>query len=112
MKIKETLIVTAALLVSCNTFAADLRATFDNVIVTLKDTACVNHALVDQIVPQYVPEFHAGSVVVTNKEAAKELGRDTFELCWIEKDGEVFLLDEIGNQLQFPKAMFAAPAGV
>lgn len=109
MKIKETLIA-AALMISCNTLAADRVAPQPFGSIRLTEDACTNPKIVNQLLPQYVEQFKAGVGTVTDPALAKLIGSTSFAFCWTDYEDKIFLVDQFGNSVAIDPADFE-PAG-
>jgi hypothetical protein len=125
----KLLIIGAALGMSlfCNTVTADdLRASKESGgitqaqdrigggqsfgMLTLTDGACVKPEIVAQILPQFLTDFKAGRILITDPALAKSIGKEVVDFCYDESEGKVFLVDEFGNQVALDPESFK-PSG-
>lgn len=63
--------------------------------VALADEPCHVPAIVAMVKPEYQQRFKAGASVINGK---------TLQLCWIDFEGEVFVVDEEGTSGVVPGA--------
>ena len=92
------------ILVAGAAHAADRSLQLQDAVVTLQDKACQVGVILAAVAPEVRKALKHGTVVVTEGK-----NKTALQLCWIEDNGLVFMMDENGYSPVIPSSAFEAP---